>query len=288
MTERLGRPAVAPLLPSEEDVATLAPLISAVGPLALVRLVCSGPPERRSSEILEIAILLLGEAGGEAGGEAKGEATGNTPGDVPGNASGRGLDEGAPQLSARHSLIRPLRGPSTEALDRMGLAGAALSQAPSGDDLREELEEALGGRTWVVHDASSTRAFLERSVPMAARRSRMLDLQELQALVHPDAPDLALATLTNATLHRPAAAGGSNASAEEVGPPATAIPRPTSPSAPGALGEVVGLLRTLIALSQGARSDAPRYRNARQALERHLPTSPWIELLGNIIIFNVI
>lgn len=127
------------------------------------------------------------------------------------------------------------------------LAGAVRGEA------RRGLRRVLAGRVLVVHDAERIRGLLARDVdPTFATRS-LLELQELFALCHPDAPDLELGTLCRRLLAR------------EAGD--------------GALARAIDFGALLAATASAARTGAGRYGELRTILAERLPDSPWRALV---------
>ena len=152
---------------------TLAPLVEAVGPLAVVALVTTGSADSRSSAILEIGLVLVDGAGGEA-----------------------------PRL-----LSTPLRvrdGRPAAAAERIGLTTDDLASAPAIEDAAPHLRDALKGRRLVVHDEGAVRPFLAREISPALARAACLDTRDLVSLAHPDVRDSSFDALTLRVLERPA------------------------------------------------------------------------------------
>lgn len=115
------------------------------------------------------------------------------------------------------------------------------------------LRRELAGRTVVVHDAERVRDFLARNVDPALAQDMLLDLQELFALCHPDAPDLELGSLCRRLLGRDMGAS--------------------------ALDRALDLGGLLSAVAIGARAGVARYAEARRILADRLPDSPWRPLV---------
>jgi len=143
-----------------ERLGLLGALLEATGPLAVVELLTTGPPDRRSSEIVEIGVVTI--------------------------------DAGSPGVRALHGLLRPKRPLPGWVSRRSGLHEADLADAPRLDTVAVELTDALAGRTLVAHDLQRVRHFLSRDVSPALVRAEGLDTRDLLALTHPDSPDLEL------------------------------------------------------------------------------------------------
>ena len=114
--------------------------------------------------------------------------------------------------------------------------------APALSERREELAEALSGRTLITHEAEEVRAFLVRDFSAAFARTRILGIDELLALTHPDSRQPDARALMGQALERDLR--------------------------PGALGAARDALDVLVRVACGARAGEARYQNARGALER--------------------
>jgi ATP-dependent DNA helicase DinG len=135
-----------------------------------------------------------------------------------------------------------------------GLAAAELDLAPALPERRGQFVEALKGRTLIAYQAEEVRRFLVRDFSAAFARTRFLDLDDLLALTHPDAREQDGRGLMVQVLGRSLR--------------------------PRALGAATDALDLLLRVARGARVGEPRYQNARRALERQCPDSPWLGLLG--------
>ncbi len=153
-------------LPLEE----LAGWLDAMGPVAIVALETTGPPESRSAEIVELGVVLL--------------------------------EPGSPTLGVASSLARPSRSIPSRFTRLTGLVDGDVSAAPPLTALREAVAESLTGRTLITHQPDFERRFLARDVDSRLASARCLDGQEILALTHPDAPDLRLETFTRRLLER--------------------------------------------------------------------------------------
>jgi ATP-dependent DNA helicase DinG len=94
------------------------------------------------------------------------------------------------------------------------------------------------------------------------RPNQALDLLDLFALTHPDAPDLGSETLGRLA--------GSDTSLPELG----------AKFGDKASGGAVGLLQALAFMAQGAQAGELRYRAAARAVATYIPDSPWAKVLG--------
>ncbi len=148
----------------------LSPWLAAIGPVAVVDLETTGLPESRSSELLEIGIVLL--------------------------------DADASTVGVAQSLVRPKRAVPALVTRLSGLTDAAVRDAPRVGAVRETARRLLAGRTIVAHGADFERHFLTRDIDASLADARYLDTQEILAFTHPDAPDLRLATFTRLLLDR--------------------------------------------------------------------------------------
>ncbi len=166
---------------------------------------------------------------------------------------GIALVDGA-DLRLFEALVRPKRelGPSVTRLT--GLSAEAFAGAPPIEALAPELAEALAGRTLVAHEAAPARHFLSRAVAPALARADFLDTEELLSLTHPDAGGLRFRDFVAHVL-------GTQAKGR-------------------ALADALDVLRLMLAVAEGAAFEEPRYREARRALDRFVPESAWLPLLG--------
>ncbi|MCZ6463313.1 MAG: exonuclease domain-containing protein, partial [Proteobacteria bacterium] len=150
------------------DLDALAPLLGAVGSLAVVDLETTGLADDRDAEILEFGLVLM--------------------------------DPGAPVLTTVRGLVRPSR-PLPRAIERLtGLVDGDVADAPELREVVDSAAEALSGRVLVAHNANFEREFLSRFVDPRLADAVYLDTQDLLALTHPDAPDLRLESFTRILL----------------------------------------------------------------------------------------
>src|SRR5512145_3151732 len=148
------------------DLDALAPWLAAVGPVAVVDFETTGLTDEASSEPIEVGAVLL--------------------------------DPGRVRLF--DTKIRP-RGRVPHAVSALtGLGERDLAGAPPIEDVAPAILAALAGRSIVAHNADFERHFLARFVSPALGAARFLDTQDLFALLHPDLPDLRLATLVERLL----------------------------------------------------------------------------------------
>ncbi len=148
----------------------LQPWLASLGPVAVVDLETTGPPESRSAEIIEIGLLLL--------------------------------DAGEETVGIGSALVRPSR-PLPALVRRLtGLVDDDVVAAPRMIQIRDDVRELLEGRVLIAHQADFERGFLRRDVDSSFGNARYLDTQEILALTHPDAPDLRLETFTRLLLGR--------------------------------------------------------------------------------------
>ena len=154
---------------------------------------------------------------------------------------------------ALHSLFRPQLTLPAWRLRAAGRVAEDFAAAPPLSTWRERITEALAGRTLIARSAADLKAFLARDISPALARAQTLDLEDLLALTHPDR-----------------------------WPTKTAVgngPEASTDYSPGALGQATEALDALVAAATNSGSGELRYRNARRALERHFPASPWLQLL---------
>ncbi len=163
------------------------------------------------------------------------------------------------EISALGGLVSPSAPLPPEIQRITGLRDRDVEGAPRLDDVRYRVEEALAGRVIIAHNAEFERSFLSRFLSPDFKRAVFLDTQDLLALTHPDASDLRLATIVRTLLGR-----------EERH---------------RALQDALDTAEVLAAIAAGAELGEARYANARSALDRYEPESPWLELLhGPLII----
>ncbi|MBW2448087.1 MAG: hypothetical protein JRG83_19500 [Deltaproteobacteria bacterium] len=135
-----------------------------------------------------------------------------------------------------------------------GISDDDVLESPRLSELRESLSSLLAGRAIIAHNAEFERHFLARSVSPALADSAYLDTQDLLSVTHPDAPDLRLESFTRELLdteeqHR-------------------------------ALDDALDTARVMSRIGVGALKGERRYEEARAALSRFAPASPWLALLG--------
>ncbi|HIF94570.1 MAG: helicase C-terminal domain-containing protein [Myxococcales bacterium] len=148
----------------------LGPWLADVGPVAFVDFETTGLPASRSSEILEIGILLLDP------------------------------DEGMPGVAS--TLLRPRRAVPPFVTRLTGIVDEDVRTKPTLSMVRDDVREMLGGRLLIAHQAEFERSFLEREIHADFGSVAYLDTQEILAFTHPDAPDLRLETFTRLLLGR--------------------------------------------------------------------------------------
>ncbi len=146
------------------------PWLSAVGPVAIVDLETTGLADRRSSEIIEIGLVLL--------------------------------DPGEDTVGVCSTLLRPGRSIPSLVSRVTGLADEDVATAPRLIEVRDAIRELLAGRVLVAHHADFERSFLRRDVDASLGQASYLDTQEILSLTHPDAPDLRLETFARLLLGR--------------------------------------------------------------------------------------
>ena len=164
------------------------------------------------------------------------------------------VDGAAPALRALHALVKPRRPVPAFVTRLTGLRQGDFEAAPEIAQLADEIAELLRGRTIVAHNAEFERHFLTRFVSPELAGARYLDTLELLSITHPDAPDMRLESFTRLMLG--------------------------SEERHRALDDALDTLRILLRVARCAQAQELRYRNGRRALERHLPESPWLALLG--------
>ena len=156
-------------------------------------------------------------------------------------------------VRALSGLVRPSDAIPPEIQRLTGLRERDIEGAPRLEEVRYGVEEALAGRVIIAHNAEFERAFLARCLSPDFKRAVFLDTQDLLALTHPDSPDLRLATFVRTLLGR-----------EEKH---------------RALQDALDTAAVLAKVAAGAERGELRYTNARRALDRYAPESPWLELL---------
>lgn len=144
--------------------------IDSVGPIAIIDLETTGLPDSRSSEIIEIGLILL--------------------------------DPGEDTVGVASTLVRPSRSIPSLISRITGLFDEDVSSAPAMASIRQEIFEILSGRLLVAHQADFEKSFLGREVHPLLGSARYLDTQEILSLAYPDAPDLRLETFTRLLLDR--------------------------------------------------------------------------------------
>src|SRR5262245_15201121 len=150
------------------DLAALAPLLAAVGPLAVIDFETTGLPEEGPAEPIEVGAVLLDRD----------------------------------RVRVFDTRIRPRARVPRAVTALTGLSDADLADAPRIEAVATALLAALAGRAVIAHNAEFERHFLTRFVSPSLARARFLDTQDLFALAYPDAPDLRLATLTERAFGR--------------------------------------------------------------------------------------
>jgi len=164
------------------------------------------------------------------------------------------LDPGVPQVRTLSQLVRP-GAPVPRLIQHItGIADADVAGAPPLAELRAELADLLAGRALVAHNAEFERHFLARSVSPALADAAWLDTQDLLSVTHPDAPDLRLESFTRSLLG--------------------------SEERHRALADALDTTRVISRVGAAAAAGERRYAEARAALSRFAPDSPWLALLG--------
>jgi len=164
------------------------------------------------------------------------------------------VDPGTERVRTLHLLLRPERPIPPVIAHLTGLTDADVADAPPMTAVRDDLRAALSGRALVAHNAEFERHFLARHVDASLADAAYLDTQDLLSLTHPDAPDLRLESFTRALLGSEEHHRG--------------------------LQDALDTARVLSCVGRGARAGERRYAEAREALARHAPDSPWLALLG--------
>ncbi len=146
----------------------MAPLLEALGPIAVVDLETTGLAKDAAAEIVEVGLVLL--------------------------------DPGSSGLRTVDGLIRP-RLPLPVLVQRLtGLADPDLADAPGIAEVAPEIDGILAGRSLIAHNAAFERHFLSKLVAAHLADSRYLDTQDLLQVTHPDTPDLRLESFTRLLL----------------------------------------------------------------------------------------
>jgi ATP-dependent DNA helicase DinG len=217
----LSRP-ILKALAADRDLGCLSDFLGSTGPLGLVVLEATGPADSRSSQISELAVILL--------------------------------DDSRESPQALHSLFRIAGPPSDAGLGQAAVGPDEWASAPELSEWRAPLLEALRGRTLIVQTADEVRPLLVRDFSSSLGRTRLLELEDLLALTHPDVR------------------------AEDSRDPV----RRLLVREPGrrALKGATGLLDVLLAVAKGSHEGEARYANARRALEGQRPDSPWLSILA--------
>ncbi|MFK7895487.1 MAG: helicase C-terminal domain-containing protein [Myxococcota bacterium] len=148
----------------------MAPWVNSVGPVAIVDLETTGFPDSRSSEILEIGMILL--------------------------------DPGDSTVGVASTLVRPGRSIPSVISRITGIFDEDVRDAPSLASIKQDVYAALSGRLLVAHQADFEKSFLSREVHPLLGSARYLDTQEVLSLAYPDAPDLRLETFARLLLDR--------------------------------------------------------------------------------------
>jgi Rad3-related DNA helicase len=141
--------------------------------------------------------------------------------------------------------------------------------------LLRRVAEVLAGRCVVTHDDAFASHIIERAAGVGVAGLRdlaLLDTRELLALTHPDRQALHLTSFAHPVQEVVAAAPAPDRIAPMLAEPAS-LEDP-------ALRAALATLRMLLQIAAGAESDESRYRHARRAIDRHLPDSAWLALLG--------
>jgi ATP-dependent DNA helicase DinG len=164
------------------------------------------------------------------------------------------VDPGESRVRTASRLVRPEASIPRIIQHITGIGDDDVMDAPPLSELRDALARLLEGRAIVAHNAEFERHFLSRAVAGWLADAPYLDTQDLLSVTHPDAPDLRLESFTRDLLgteerHR-------------------------------ALDDALDTGRVMSRVGVGARSGERRYAEARSALSRFAPDSPWLALLG--------
>ena len=164
------------------------------------------------------------------------------------------LDDPRRSPQAFHSLFRTEGKASDVRLARAALDPEEWASAPELSEWRAPLVEALSGRTLIVQAGAEVRRLLARDVSSGLARTQILDIEDLLALTHPDVR------------------------AEDSRDPVRGL----LIRAPNcrALKATTALLDVLLAVAKGSDQGELRYLNARRALDRQRPDSPWLGILA--------
>jgi len=217
----LSRPTLKALA-ADRDLDCLSDFFGSTGPLGLVVIEATGPGDSRSSQIFELAVILL--------------------------------DDSRESPQALHSLFRIAGPPPKAGLGQAAVDSDEWASAPELSEWRAPLLEAFRGRTLIVQAADEVRPLLVRDLSPSLGRTRLLDLEDLLALTHPDVRVQDSRDPVRRLLVRE----------------------------PGqrALKGATGLLDVLLTVAKGSHEGEARYANARRALERQRPDSPWLGILA--------
>jgi DNA polymerase III epsilon subunit-like protein len=164
------------------------------------------------------------------------------------------LDPGVERVRTLSQLVRP-EAPVPRLIQHItGIADADVAGAPPLAELRAELSGLLSGRALLAHNAEFERHFLARFVSSGLDAAAYLDTQDLLSVTHPDAPDLRLESFTRSLLG--------------------------SEERHRALSDALDTARVVSRVGAAAAAGERRYAEARAALSRFAPDSPWLALLG--------
>jgi len=164
------------------------------------------------------------------------------------------VDPGEARVRTASQLVRPEAAIPAIIQRITGIGDDDVIGAPSLLQLRDSLAALLAGRVIVAHNAEFERHFLSRAVSAGLADAAYLDTQDLLSVTHPDAPDLRLESFTRALLG--------------------------SEERHRALDDALDTARVMSCIGVGAHAGERRYEEARAALARFAPGSPWLALLG--------
>jgi ATP-dependent DNA helicase DinG len=164
------------------------------------------------------------------------------------------LDPGTPAVHTFEQLVRPEASIPRLIQHITGICDDDVAAAPPLSTLRNALAGLLAGRALIAHNAEFERHFLSRAVSAALADALYLDTQDLLSVTHPDAPDLRLESFTRGLLG--------------------------SEERHRALADALDTARVISRVGVGALAGEARYGEARAALSRFAPDSPWLALLG--------
>jgi len=164
------------------------------------------------------------------------------------------VDPGVAAVRSVAQLVRPEASIPRLIQHITGICDDDVLAAPALSQLRGELSELLAGRALIAHNAEFERHFLSRVVAEALGDAAYLDTQDLLSVTHPDAPDLRLESFTRELLG--------------------------SEERHRALDDALDTARVISRVGAGALCGERRYAEARAALARFVPGSPWLALLG--------